>query len=79
MEVELTAKTVARTAGIMAALSRDCDYGDVPGSGRGLRYGRVLYACAPAARSTVERARASLPPAAAARVEVRDLPGGALG
>lgn len=80
VEVELTAKTVARTAGIMAAaLSRDCDYGDVPGSGRGLRYGRALYACAPAARSTVERARASLPAAAAARVEVRDLPAGALG
>jgi len=49
VEVELTAKTVARTAGIMAAmLARDSDYGDeaAPGS---VRYARVLYVCAPAA------------------------------
>ena len=79
VEVELTAKTAARTAGIMTAmLSRDADYGDEPGSGHGLRYARVLYACAPAARGTVERARASLPERAAARVEVRDLPAGAV-
>jgi hypothetical protein len=78
-EIELTPKTVARTAGIMAAvLSRDTDYGEEPGVVRGLRYARVLYACAPGARGTVERARASLPPGAAARVEVRDLPPGAL-
>lgn len=79
VEVELTGKTVPRTAGIMAALlSRDADYGDDPGTGRGLRYARVLYACAPAARGTVERARASLPAEAAGRVEVRELPEGAL-
>jgi hypothetical protein len=75
VEVELTAKTVTRTAGIMATLlCRDCDYGDQPGAGRGLRYARVLYVCAPAARGTVERARAGLPPEAAGRVEVRTLP-----
>jgi hypothetical protein len=79
VEVELTAKTVARTSMIMSAvLSRDCDYGDERGSGGGLRYGRVLYVCAPAARGTVERAKATLPPVAAARVEIRDLPDGAL-
>jgi hypothetical protein len=79
VEVELTAKTAARTAGIMAAvLSRDADYGDDSGTGGGLRYARLLYACAPAARGTVERARASLPPRAAARVEIRDLPTGAV-
>jgi hypothetical protein len=79
VEVELTGKSVARTAGIMAAvLSRDADYGDEPGSGGGFRYARLLYACAPAARGIVERARASLPPGAAGRVEVRDLPAGAV-
>jgi hypothetical protein len=79
LEVELTPKTAARTAGIMTAvLSRDSDYGDDPATGRGFRYARVLYVCAPTARGTVERARASLPPGAAARVEVRDLPAGAL-
>lgn len=79
LEVELTPKTAARTAGIMTAiLSRDSDYGDEPGTGRGFRYARLLYVCAPAARGTVERARATLPAGAAARVEVRDLPAGAL-
>ena len=78
IEVELTAKTAARTAGIMSTvLARDCDYGDEPGSGHGLRYARLLYACAPAARPTVERARASLPERAMAKVEIRDLPPGA--
>ena len=79
VEVELTGKSVARTAGIMAAvLSRDADYGDAPGTGGGLRYARLLYACAPGARGIVDRARASLPAPAAARVEVRDLPAGAV-
>jgi hypothetical protein len=80
VEVELTAKTAARTAGIMTGLlSRDADYGDEPGTGTGLRYARVLYVCAPAARGTVERARASLPGQVAGRVDVRDLPAGAAG
>lgn len=61
-----------------AVLSRDADYGDDPGTGDGLRYARLLYACAPPARGIMERARASLPPGAAARVEVRDLPAGAV-
>jgi len=78
VEVELTAKTVARTAGIMAAmLARASDYGDEAEPGAA-RYARVLYVCAPAARGTVERARAALPPVAGTRVEVRDLPAGAL-
>jgi len=81
VEVELTPKTVARTAGIMAGLlARTCDLGAEDerwGSG-GPRYARVVYLAAPAARATVERARASLADRAAWRVEVRDLPAGAL-
>lgn len=78
VEVELTAKTVARTAGIMAAmLARDSDYGNEAAPGP-MRYARVLYTCSPAARGTVERARASLPAGTAGRVEVRDLPAGAV-
>jgi len=80
VEVELTAKTAGRTAGIMAAvLSRAADYGDDVGSGGGFRYARVLYACASAARGTVERAKASLPEGAQTRVEIRDLPAGVAG
>jgi len=37
----------------------------------------VLYLCSPAARPTVIRARADLPGALAARVEIRGLPAGA--
>jgi hypothetical protein len=80
IEVELTAKTAARTAAIMTGmLSRDTDYGDEPGTGSGLRYARLRYVCAPAARGTVERARASLPDRVAGRVDVRDLPAGVVG
>ena len=82
IEAELTRKTVRRTAAIMAEiLTRTGDYGSpvaevrVPGSRP--RHARVLYLCSPAARPTVIRARAELPGALAARVEIRGLPAGA--
>jgi hypothetical protein len=82
VEAELSPKTVARTVAIMREiLTRTGDYGCpaaeawVPG--RPPRHARALYLCSPAALSTVLRARASLGHLAA-RVEVRDLPSGAL-
>jgi hypothetical protein len=75
IEAELTPKSLARTAGIMAALaarSSDYDPGATPGGGP--RYHRVIYLAAPAARGVTERAAATLPPPLAARVMVRDLP-----
>jgi len=82
VEAELTPKTVARTAAIMREiLVRTGDYGclaaDAVVPGRPARHARALYVCSPAAVSTVLRARAELGPLAA-RVEVRDLPRGAL-
>lgn len=82
VEAELTRKTVARTTAIMREiLARTGDYGcpaaDAAVPGRPPRHARALYLCSPAARSTVLRARAQLGPLAA-RVEVRDLPPGAL-
>ena len=82
IEAELTPKTVARTTAIMREiLFRTGDYGcpaaDVSVPGRPPRHARALYLCSPAALSTVLRARAALGPLAA-RVEVRDLPPGAL-
>jgi hypothetical protein len=79
IEAELTAKPLARTAGIMAGLlARTTDY--YPGSPAGdrPRYDRVVYLAAPAARGVCERAAATLPAASAARITVRDLPEGAL-
>ena len=82
VEAELSPKTVARTVAIMREiLTRTGDYGcpaaeaSVPG--RPPRHARALYLCSPAALGTVLRAREALGPLAA-RVEVRDLPPGAL-
>ena len=82
VEAELSPKTVTRTVAIMREiLTRTGDYGcpaaeaSVPG--RSPRHARALYLCSPAALGTVLRARDSLGPLAA-RVEVRDLPPGAL-
>lgn len=79
VEAELTRKTVTRTTAIMIELlTRTGDYGApaagtlVPG--RPPRHDRVLYLCSAAARPTVQRARAALAPAEAARVEIRLLP-----
>jgi hypothetical protein len=81
VEAELTRKTVARTAAIMAEmLARTGEYGcpaaQVREPGRPPRHDRVLYLCSPAARPTVARAR-EMTGALAARVEIRDLPPGA--
>jgi len=82
VEAELSPKTVARTVAIMREiLARTGDYGgpaaeaSVPG--RPPRHARALYLCSPAALGTVLRARDALGPLGA-RVEVRDLPPGAL-
>jgi hypothetical protein len=73
---------VARTVSIMREiLARTGDYGcpaaeaSVPW--RPARHARALYLCSAAALPTVLRARSALGPLAA-RVEVRDLPAGAL-
>ncbi len=78
IEAELTPKTVGRTAAIMRELlSRTGDYGCPVAQARvpGLppRHARVLYVCAPAARTTVARARETLG-GDAARIEIRSLP-----
>jgi hypothetical protein len=87
IEVELTAKTTARTEAIMRELlTRTGDYG-APGAraragaatvqaAQPPRHARVIYVCAPAARPTVTRARAALG-APGARIEIRLLPPGA--
>jgi hypothetical protein len=82
VEAELTPKTVARTTQIMREiLARTGDYGcaaaDAAVPGLPPRHVRVLYLCSAAALSTVLRARAGLGPLGA-RIEVRDLPPGAL-
>jgi len=82
VEAELSPKTGARTTAIMRELlARTGDYGcpaaEVTVPGRPPRHARVLYLCSPAALGTVLRSRDSLGPLAA-RVEVRDLPPGAL-
>jgi hypothetical protein len=81
IEVELTAKTVARTTSIMRELlARTGDYGctaaeaSVPGAP--VRHARVLYICSPAAAGTVHRARGALG-SLAGRIEIRDLPASA--
>ncbi len=82
VEAELSPKTVTRTTAIMREiLARTGDYGcpaaDVAVPGRPPRHARALYLCSPAALGTVLRARDALGPLGA-RVEVRDLPPGAL-
>ena len=82
VEAELSPKTAARTTAIMRELlARTGDYGcpaaEVTVPGRPPRHARVLYLCSAAALGTVLRSRESLGPLAA-RVEVRDLPPGAL-
>ena len=82
VEAELTPKTVTRTVAIMREmLVRTGDYGcpaaDVAVPGQPPRHARVLYLCSPAALPTVRRARDALGPQSA-RIEIRDLPAGAL-
>jgi hypothetical protein len=82
VEVELTPKTVSRTVAIMRGLlDRTGDYGSpaaqVRAAGQPPRHARVVYVCAPAALGTVLRSRAQLG-SLAGRVEVRELPAGAV-
>ena len=79
IEAELTAKPLARTAGIMQnLLARTSDY--APGSprSRAARYAQVIYLTAPPAAPVVTRAVNVLPAPLAPRVVVRDLPEGAV-
>ena len=80
IEAELTPKTVSRTTAIMRELlTRTGDYGcpaaEVRVPGRPPRHARVIYLCAPAAASTVARARDVLG-RDGARIEIRSLPPG---
>ena len=59
-------------------LTRTAGWGPGARPGPGPRYDHVVYLCAPAARPRPDRAAASLPCPLAARVDVRDLPEGAL-
>jgi hypothetical protein len=82
VEAELSPKTLARTVAIMREiLTRTGDYGcpaaDASVPGRPARHARALYLCSPAALGTVLRARDALGPLGA-RIEVRNLPPGAL-
>jgi hypothetical protein len=65
IEVELTPKPIARTNQILDGLLSS------------IRYAYVIYLTAPAARSVVTRAAASLPPGERPRVVVRELPASA--
>jgi hypothetical protein len=79
IEAELTPKPLARTTAIMSAqLTRTTDYQPAAPPGPGLRYQRVIYLTAPAARSVVDRAAAALPGPLRSRLAVRDLPPGAV-
>ena len=75
IEAELTPKGTQRTAGIMTGLLTQATPGP---HGPVARYDRVIYLCSPHALSTVERAAATLPAVLADRLDVRDLPEGAL-
>jgi hypothetical protein len=63
VEVELTAKPLARTTKIMAGLL-----------GGPARYAQVLYLTAPAARTVLTRAAEAIPADWQARIIIRDLP-----
>ena len=75
IEAELTPKGTRRTAGIMTGLLTAT--AAVP-HGRAARYDHVVYLCSPAALPAVQRAAATLPAPLTDRLDVRDLPQGAL-
>jgi hypothetical protein len=77
IEVELSRKTVERTAEIMAeVLSRTADYDCPPAAATGLppRYARLVYICSRTSVRTVLAARAELGAPLSARIDVYDLP-----
>ena len=75
IEAELTPKGTRRTAAIMTGLLTQTKAGP---QGRAARYDHVVYLCSPAALPTVQRSAGTLPAVLAARLDVRDLPEGAL-
>jgi hypothetical protein len=79
IEAELTPKGMIRTTAIMTSLlTRTAGWEPRTPPGRAPRYDHVAYLCAPAALPAVRRAAASLPGPLAGRIDVRDLPEGAL-
>jgi hypothetical protein len=68
VEIELTPKAAARTAAIMTSLLASAQP----------RYDVIAYLCSPGALPAVHHAADALHPKLAARVEVRDLPEGAI-
>jgi hypothetical protein len=79
VEVEISRKSVVRTAAIMQeALARTSDYGPTANGsavpGRPPRYARLVYTCSPASVRAVLNARAEVGSPHSARVEVYDLP-----
>jgi hypothetical protein len=84
VEVEISRKSVERTAAIMAeALARTGDYGGAavggtvaggPAAGLPPRYARLVYACSAVSVRTVLNARAEVGAPRSARIEVYDLP-----
>jgi hypothetical protein len=83
VQAELARTTVAGTAGVMRELLARASGGPSPaalrtaGPGRPERYARVLYLCSPAALPVVVQARDMLG-RAGARIEIRNLPAGAV-
>jgi hypothetical protein len=83
VQVALARTAVADTAGVMRELTGRAADGPCPaavrppGPGRPERYARVLYLCSPAALPVVVQARDALG-RAGARIEIRDLPPGAV-
>jgi hypothetical protein len=79
VEVELSRKSVERTAAIMAeVLARTTDYGPDPNGsaapGLPPRYARLVYVCSPASVRAVLNARLEVGPPQSARIDVYDLP-----
>jgi len=79
VKTELTPKGMIRTSAIMTGLlTRTTGWEPGARPGRAPRYDHVVYLCTPAALPVVWRAAASLPVPLADRIDVRDLPEGAL-
>ena len=83
VEVELSRKSVVRTATIMTeVLARTTDYVPTPNSsaapGLPPRYARLVYVCSPVSVRSVLNARLEIGPPQSARIEVYDLPESAL-
>jgi hypothetical protein len=83
VEVEISPKTVERTAEIMhEVLTQIGDFGRAPvsnpGPGMAPRYARLVYACSPRAVGPVLSARAEVGSPLSARIDIHDLPESAM-